>query len=138
MGKGRGQERRGRTGMQREYLEGLDHLKAMCDNIDLELDKIRREFYCCEANVDDMYEAYLKQTNDRMLYCNNKLRKHSRKLEVIDSELRLVGLLNHIRDLSETDTVEPEVVTYLTEFWEHIKTTNEQVGGSRLYNWISL
>ncbi len=41
------------------------------------------------------------------------------KLEVIDSEVKFMSLLNKVRELHEE--ADPETVDYLTEFYEHQK-----------------
>ena len=114
-----------RTGQQQDYLQGLDHLRTQISSMELEVDKVKREFYNCDTNIDDQYEAYLKACNDKLLYCNNKLRKAHKKLDVIDGELKLVELLNKMRSLTEHDTIDPAVISFLTEFWENIKNSME-------------
>lgn len=115
-----------RTGMQKDYLEGLDNLRRIVTNFELEVDKAKLEFYDCEDNVEDSYEEYLKGCNERLLYCNTQLRKNDEQLEVIDSEVRLVSLLNRMRDL-DPEKVEQEAISFLTEFWEHLKDNLDKV-----------
>ena len=127
MGKGSRNESTMKSGHHKDYLAGLDHLRQVATDLEIQLDKIKREYYNCEANVDDLYEAYLKDVNEKLLYCNSKLRNSGKKLEVIDSELKLVGLLNQMRDLAEEEDIDSEVVGFLTEFWEHEKCTLEDI-----------
>ena len=109
-----------RTGLQKDYLLGLDNLRKLIAEIEVDGDKLKREFYHCERNEEELYEAYVKNINDRFLHCNNKLRRSNEKLEVIDSEIKHVELLNRIRQL---DTVKPEAIKDLTEYWENLKET---------------
>ncbi len=97
----------------------MDNLRKFLDEVEIALDKVKREFYECDVNDEDKYEHYIKSINDKLLMCNNKLRKHNKKLEVVDSEIQLVTLLNKVRDLDQD--IDQAVVDDLTEFWEHVK-----------------
>lgn len=111
------------AGVQKAYLEGLDNLRKIITDIECNVDKVKREFYQCEENNDDLYEQYLKDLNEKLLYCNTKLRKHDVKLQPIDGELSLVAMLNKIRELPPEENVNQETLDLLTEYWEHMKIT---------------
>ena len=117
-----------RNGSQKDYLEGLDNLREMVTAVECDLDKARLEFYVCTENDEDKYEEYVKTCNDKFLYCNNQLRKNGVGLDVIDSEIKLVSLLNKMRDLDD-ETIDGDVINFLTEFWEHMKHTLESAKG---------
>ena len=44
-------------------------------DIEEEINGEVREFYCCRENSEDKYEEYLRNINDKLLTCNNILRK---------------------------------------------------------------
>lgn len=117
MGKGGAQE----TGSQRDYLDGLNHLRTLVTEVELDIDRSQREFYKSESSDADDFEKHLKQLNEKLLYCNNKLRKNQKKLEVVDGELKLVELLNRMRQLAERDNIDAGVIAFLTEYWETSK-----------------
>ncbi|XP_013382220.1 citron Rho-interacting kinase [Lingula anatina] len=110
-----------RAVLQKEYMQGLDHLRQVIANVEHEIDKQKLEFYCCEANDEEKYEEYLRTCNSKLLQCNNHLRKKNLQLEVIDSELQLVALLNNARIAH----AESDSISFLTEFWENLKNSME-------------
>ena len=129
MGKGEGTENvvAIHTGVQNDYIKGLDNLRQLVTNIALDVDKLKREFCESETNDDDKYEEYIKTCNDKFLYCNNQLRKNHVKLQVVDSEVKLVSMLNKVRDLG--DKVNPDAIRTLTQFWNRLK---EVVDGTKV------
>ena len=44
-------------------------------DIEDELNEEAREFYCCQENSEEKSEEYLKSVNNKLLTCNNILRK---------------------------------------------------------------
>jgi osmotically-inducible protein OsmY len=44
---------------------------------------------------------YLKQVNEKLLNANNELKRKNIKLQIIDSETCLVGLINKLREAME-------------------------------------
>ncbi|KAI0222113.1 hypothetical protein LSAT2_026599 [Lamellibrachia satsuma] len=102
---------------QNDYLQGLEHLRGLVAGIGGDIDRVKRVYYCCEVNDEDRFERHLKDINEKLLYCNAKLRSHDVELAVVDSELRLVALLNKMRHLPAED-VDARVVKALTAFWQ--------------------
>ncbi|KAK2170345.1 hypothetical protein LSH36_3g16009 [Paralvinella palmiformis] len=125
MGKGEAVENSGPvySGIQKDYLQGLDNLRKLVTNIELDVLRLRKKFCGSATGDDDRYEEYLKTCNDKLLYCNNQLRKNHVKLEVIDGEVKLVSMLNKVRELG--DRCNPEVIAALSEFWERLKDAVE-------------
>nr|KAG5690782.1 hypothetical protein BaRGS_015309 [Batillaria attramentaria] len=114
-----------RGGLQRVYLEGMEYMKARIQDIRDDLTRIQCEYHQTQGDPDeDKFVDFLKTCDKHFLRANTELRKRSVKLEVIDSETRLVSLLNQIR---ETDDCDPECVAYLTEYWENVKSTVESL-----------
>lgn len=111
-----------RAGLQRVYLEGMDYMKARIKDIQDDIVRIQCEYYQCPEPDEEKFEAFLKECDTNFLRANTELRKRSIKLEVIDGETRLVSLLNQVR---EFETFDPECVTYLTKYWENVKSTVE-------------
>ena len=113
----------GRFGLQKDYLHGLDNLRGLITSVEIELDKVKQDFYELEGDQDTsdlaVYEEYLKGINDKLHYCNDNLDKAGLPLEIIDSEMKLVELLNKIQDIDDED-FDGSIVGDLTEFWEHI------------------
>ena len=109
------------NGLQKVYFEGLEYLRNKIREIEDDLVQIKLNYYHCEEEDEDKFVDYLKQCDSRLLAANSELRKHDKKLEVIDAEVRLVTLLNLIRDIS----VDQECVDALTEYWDSIKTATE-------------
>lgn len=111
---------RNRVGLQQDYLVGLDHLRKMVEGVEIELDKVKREYYNYEGSDLAGYEQYLKGLNDKFQYCNDNLEKRDITVEIVDSEMKLVALLNKIQENSD-ENFDNSVASDLTEFWEHIK-----------------
>lgn len=97
-----------------------DRIKEVHD----ELNRVQCEYHQTEEVNQDQFVDYLKTCDKHFLRANTELRKRSVTLEVIDSETRLVSLLNQLR---ENDEFDPETTKYLTEYWENIKTTMESL-----------
>ena len=112
----------GRLGVQKDYLLGLDHLRKMVEGVEIDLDKVKKEFYNVDGTDLAAYQEYLKGLNDQFQYCNDCLEKRGISTEVVDSEMRLVELLNKVQDLDD-ESLNDSVIGVLTEFWEHIKDT---------------
>ena len=129
MGKGGAYENSGgdRLGLNNEYLQGLDYLRTQTANIESEMDKIKREFYGSDTNDEDKYEAYIKGVNDKLLHCNNRMRKVGNSLVVIDGQMKLVGLLNKMRALPEVDSSDTDAISSLTAFWENLKNSVDAI-----------
>ncbi|XP_071127000.1 putative leucine-rich repeat-containing protein DDB_G0290503 isoform X1 [Mytilus edulis] len=113
-----------RAGLQRAYLDGLDFLRNKIQDSEQEVQSLQQSFYSSEeAKGDNLTQKqidYLKQVNDKLLNANNELKRKNIKLEIIDSETRLVGLINKLREAMEYDKGE---ITMITEFWENLKNT---------------
>ncbi|XP_067661473.1 CAP-Gly domain-containing linker protein 1-like [Haliotis asinina] len=112
-----------RTGLQRVYLEGLEFLLGKINEVEVELTKVKVTYYQCEEVSDDSFEEYLKRCDRNFLNGNNDLRKHNQKLEVIDAEMRIVALLNQLRELAG----DPDTIMFLTEYWDNIKSTTDSL-----------
>ena len=111
---------------QSDYLRGLEHLRGLVSSIGGDLDRVKRVYYGSDVNDDDRFERHLRDINDKLLYCNAKLRAHDVELAVVDSELRLVALLNKMRHLPVED-VDAGVVKTLTAFWQRQQTTLDEM-----------
>lgn len=111
-----------RAGLQRAYLDGLEFIRNKISDTETEVTKTRLSFYSCNETDEDSFLQYLKECNDHFLMANNELRRKNIKLEVIDSEMRIVTLLNHLREAAEFDKGE---IAFITGFWENIKHTVE-------------
>lgn len=113
-----------RAGLQRAYLEGLDFLRNKIQDSEQEVQSLQRTFYCMEDekgdNLTQKQLDYLKQVNEKMLNANNELKRKNIKLQIIDSETCLVGLINKLREAMEYDKGE---ITVLTEFWDNLRNT---------------
>lgn len=113
-----------RNGLEKDYLLGLDNLRKLLGELHNELATLKRDFYHCDQNDDNLYETYAKNVNDKLLHCNSKLRKNNVKLEVVDSEIKLVELLNKIRQL---DRVSADTVSTLTQYWQDNKDIVQRI-----------
>ncbi|XP_061183579.1 calponin homology domain-containing protein DDB_G0272472-like isoform X1 [Saccostrea echinata] len=111
-----------RAGLQRAYLDGLEFIRNKISDAENDVSKTRLSFYGCNEADEDSYLQYLKECNDHFLTANNELRRKNIKLEVIDSEMRIVTLLNQLREAAEFDKGE---IAFITGFWENIKHTVE-------------
>jgi DNA repair exonuclease SbcCD ATPase subunit len=113
-----------RAGLQRAYLEGLDFLRNKIQDSEQEVQSLQRTFYCMEDekgdNLTQKQLDYLKQVNEKLLNANNELKRKNIKLQIIDSETCLVGLINKLREAMEYDKGE---ITVLTEFWDNLRNT---------------
>ena len=113
-----------RAGLQRAYLEGLDFLRNKIQDSEQEVQSLQRTFYCMEDEKGDSLTQkqldYLKQVNEKLLNANNELKRKNIKLQIIDSETCLVGLINKLREAMEYDKGEIKV---LTEFWDNLRNT---------------
>ena len=61
MGKGGAQE--SASGSQRDYLDGLNHLRTLVTEVELDIDRAQREFYKAETSDADEFEKHLKKSN---------------------------------------------------------------------------
>ena len=114
-----------RAGLQpRVYRDGMQYMKDRIKDIHDELNRVQCEYHQTEEVDQDRFVDYLKACNKHFLRANTELRKRSTTLEVIDSEVRLVSLLNQLRENSEFD---PETINFLTQYWENIKSTMESL-----------
>ena len=111
--------------IDQEYIEGLNNLRNMVRDIEVENDKVKREFYMCEESQESLYEDYLKSLNDCLLRANTCLKKESIPLQVVDSEVALVGLINNVRETEES--ISPDDFEILTEFWDQMRNTLDSV-----------
>lgn len=113
-----------RAGLQRAYLEGLDFLRNKIQDSEQEVHSLQKTFYSTEDekgdNLTQKQIDYLKNVNDKLLDANNELKRKNIKLQIIDSETCLVGLINRLREAMEYDKGE---ITVLTEFWDNLRST---------------
>lgn len=124
-----------RAGLQRVYLEGMDFMKARVKDVLDDLKHLQCEYYSAMQPNEEEFEAYLKICDRHLLRANAQLRKRSLQLEVIDSETRLVSLLNQLRELGSgedgeedgNNDVDHECVAFLTEFWGKLKSAFESL-----------
>lgn len=113
-----------RAGLQRAYLDGLDFLRNKIQDSETEVASLQRTFFSLEDVTGEAMTQkqldYLKQVNDKLLSANNELKRKNVKLQIIDSETCLVGLINKLREAMDFDKGE---ITSLTEFWDNLKNT---------------
>ena len=115
-----------RAGLQRAYLDGLEFIRNKISETEADVARCKLDFYACAEESEEKYEDYLKKCNENFLIANNELRRKNIKLEVIDSEMRVVAVLNQLREAAEVDKGE---ITFITEFWDNIKHTIETFQG---------
>lgn len=111
-----------REGLQRAYMDGLEFMRSKIAETEENLCKAELAFYNCTEHDEDKFEGYLKLCNENFLMGNNELRRKNVKLQVIDSETKIIHLINKLREVAEVDKGE---IAFLTEFWDHIKETVE-------------
>ncbi|CAL1528289.1 unnamed protein product [Lymnaea stagnalis] len=116
----RGVVARNTVGLQRVYLEGLDYMRNHVTSVEEEAERIRREFHRVVEKPDEDYHKYLTEVNELLLQANSELRKRNVTLEVVDSDSRLVRLLNELR---ADKTPDMTLVDALTKFWNELKST---------------
>ncbi|XP_070196974.1 uncharacterized protein MCAP_0864-like [Littorina saxatilis] len=114
-----------RVGLQpRVYLEGLQYMHDRINDVHNELDQVLCSYHDTGQVNEDEFVHYLKTCDQHFLRANTVLRKRDVPLEVIDSETRLVSLLNQLR---ETEDCDQDTIQYLTEYWENVKNTAESL-----------
>lgn len=106
------------VGLQWVYLDGLEFICNKILDIEIEVIKMRLLFYSCNEMDEDSFLQYLKDCNDYFLMVNNEFWRKNIKLEVIDSEMRIVILLNYLCEVVEFDKGE---IVFIIGFWENIK-----------------
>lgn len=106
------------VGLQWVYLDGLEFICNKILDIEFEVIKMRLLFYSCNEMDEDSFLQYLKECNDYFLMVNNEFWRKNIKLEVIDSEMRIVILLNYLCEVVEFDKGE---IVFIIGFWENIK-----------------
>lgn len=106
------------VGLQWVYLDGLEFICNKILDIEIEVIKMRLLFYSCNEMDEDSFLQYLKECNDYFLMVNNEFWRKNIKLEVIDSEMRIVILLNYLCEVVEFDKGE---IVFIIGFWENIK-----------------
>ena len=114
--------------IDQEYLDGLNNLRTILTEKEVDHDSLKREFYQCTENDENLYEQYLRSCNDVLLKANNLLKKSNVPLHVIDSEMSLVRLINSVRELEET--LNTEDFQLLNQFWDQIKTAVDDMSVS--------
>lgn len=113
-----------RAGLQKAYMDGIEFMRLKIRDTEEELDQIKLSFYQCEENDEEKYEEFLVSCNEQFLQANNELRRKNIKLQVVDSEVQIVALLNQMREALEYDKGE---IQFISEFWENIKNTMESL-----------
>ncbi|XP_021344668.1 polyamine-modulated factor 1-binding protein 1-like isoform X2 [Mizuhopecten yessoensis] len=114
-----------REGIQRAYLDGLEFIRTKISEMEQEVGQVRTSFYDCkdgEEESEEKREEYLKRCNENFLIANNELRRKNVKLNVIDSEMKVVGVINKLREVADVDQGE---IAFITQFWENVKQTVE-------------
>lgn len=106
------------VGLQWVYLDGFEFICNKILDIEIEVIKMRLLFYSCNEMDEDSFLQYLKECNDYFLMVNNEFWRKNIKLEVIDSEMRIVILLNYLCEVVEFDKGE---IVFIIGFWENIK-----------------
>lgn len=106
------------VGLQWVYLDGLEFICNKILDIEIEVIRMRLLFYSCNEMDEDSFLQYLKECNDYFLMVNNEFWRKNIKLEVIDSEMRIVILLNYLCEVVEFDKGE---IVFIIGFWENIK-----------------
>lgn len=113
---------------QSEYFRGLENLRKLIHSIESDIDRAKYDHYDNPEGEEDVYEKRVKDWNTKLLYCNSKLRKQRVSLEVLDSELRLMELINRMRELVEKgQEIDEDVISFLTEHWEKMKEAAEKL-----------
>ncbi|CAH1777736.1 unnamed protein product [Owenia fusiformis] len=137
---------------QADYLQGLGALRKRIQELEIENDRIKRDFYSTEDNDEDVYHKYLKDCNDKMMLGKDILRKNNVDFTPVDSEVQIVSILNKLRDcvmvhdeideppeggvsflLTEIEDVTNEtnedlineLIGFLSQFWESVKANLE-------------
>lgn len=113
-----------RAGLQKAYMDGVEFMRKKISETQEELDKVKLSFYQCDDNDEEKYEEFLGNCNEKFLQANNELRRKNVKLQVVDSEIQLVALINQMREALEYDKGE---IQFVSEFWENIKNTMESL-----------
>ena len=111
-----------REGLQRAYLDGLDFIRTKIAETEQDIARVKTSFYDCKGDNEDACETYLKTCNDNLLTGNNQLKRKNVKLQVVDSETKIVELLNKLRQSADVDGGE---ISFISNFWENIKDTVE-------------
>lgn len=129
----------------RVYREGMQYMTDRIGEILSELESIRCEFHhhTGVADDEDTFLQHLKACDAHLLRANTLLRKRSVKLEVVDSETRLVSLLNKLRELENGGDFDDglgegggggrgreenvETTQFLTELWSDLKLAAERL-----------
>lgn len=96
-------------------------MRSMVTETERDLDNLNFSFYQCSETDEDKYEKYLKQCDNWLLQANNHLRRKEVTLEVIDGEVKIVEMLNQLRE-TEADG---DTIVAITELWENLKVACE-------------
>ncbi|KAK3599966.1 hypothetical protein CHS0354_012618, partial [Potamilus streckersoni] len=113
-----------RAGLQRAYYDSLEFLRTKVSETEKDLEQIKLAFYQCDETDEARFEEYLVKCNENFLSANNVLRRKNIKLEVVDAEVRIVALLNQLR---EAFSVDEGQIAFISEFWENIRSTLESM-----------
>lgn len=112
-----------RAVIKRDYQIGQEFITALVNETRSRLVQVKQEFYHCDEDDNSSYEAYLQQCNSRLLSANNVIRRRGLPLEVIDSDVKIVAMLNQLRQV-EADT---DLIAFITDFWKELKTGTDNV-----------
>lgn len=116
-----------REGLQRAYRDGLEFIRTKISDMERDVGHVRQTFYGGQEDdevSEDKREEYLKTCNENFLIANNELRRKNVKLNVIDSEMKVVEIINKLREVAEVDKGE---ITFITKFWENVKQTVDEL-----------
>ncbi|XP_064637494.1 uncharacterized protein LOC135493832 [Lineus longissimus] len=105
-----------------DYSRGLHNLRERLKDLESDVEKCKKDFYQSEKPSTESYLKYLDLCNDNFKFCSDVLKKNNIQPRKIDSEVRIVALLNDLR-ITEDPDVDPEILGFITDFWENLKQT---------------
>lgn len=116
------------TGIFKDYLSGLDHVREVVRTLDIELTGALNEFYECSETDEAKYNVHLCKVSDAFETCNSVLTKANKPRHVVQSQAQIAALINAVKAAATADTP-VEAVECVAEFWEGSKITTESIQG---------
>ena len=101
------------------YIEGLQNLRSLLTEVENDLEVIKKDFCSSPEFSEDEYEQYLLSVNYSFLEMKKAYKIKSVRFEELDSEVKLVALLNKVRGM--TEYVQQTSIDDITKFWDQIK-----------------
>jgi hypothetical protein len=109
---------------ENDYSRGLHNLRETLKDLECDIEKCNKDFYQAEKPTEELYLKYLDLCNDNFNFCNDVLKKNNIQPRKVDSEIRIVALLNDLR-ITEDPDVDPEILGFISDLWENLKQTSE-------------